>query len=313
VLLGEIIHNPWVNDYFRRRGVVMLTAEQREQIDRHVRPDDWVIVPAFGVTLEIRRRLEAIGCVIIDCSCGDVIRLWRWSEQAVGDGFGVMVFGRSDHDETVVTKSRLAQAGGKYVVAENLEEVRQFARLLMDDAPDSTFLTHFPPALSNADSLRPFEQLAQVSQTTMLYDDTQQVRDILRLAFESRFGPVGEDRLRLQPTVCRATQNRQNAAVELCRSDCDLVMVVGGFGSSNTRHLLDLARRYAPAYLIEDASAIVSRQTLHTWDPQTHRPCTVEQWWPGGGGPWRIGVLAGASSPEVVIGDVLKRLAEFLR
>ena len=313
VLLGEIIHNPWVNDFFRDRNVEILTSSQRqsENIANHVGPNDCAIIPAFGVALPIEAKLAEIGCEIVNCSCGDVIRLWRWSEAEVKQGFSVLIFGKPLHDETVVTKSRLADAGGKYLVVENLDKVRKFAELIEQGA-DVSPRDIFGSQATNADSLKPFEKLAQVSQTTMLYDDTQKVRQIIRSAFEIRFGADNVEKcLRVQPTVCRATQDRQNAAVELCKSKCDLVIVVGGFGSSNTRHLYELAKQYSPAFLIESAQSIISDGELLAWDSELGKACSVHNWLPTQR-PLRVGILAGASSPEIVIGQVVEKIAEFL-
>lgn len=311
-LLGEIIHNPWVNHYFAQRGVRRLTEDQREHLEDFIGPGDCAIIPAFGVPPPIERRLRAIGCEIVDTSCGDVRRLWKWAEHAAGQGFGVLIFGRATHDETVVTKSRLAEAGGSYLVAGDLRQVRQVGELIAGDRPAGELGELFGPDAANAGSLEPFQRLAQVSQTTMLYDDTMEVRRILTEAFSRRFGPEQlPHRLLLQPTVCRATQARQTAAVTLCQSRLDLVVVVGGFGSSNTRHLYELARKYSPAYFIESAQAIRSADALETADIATHEPIVVRDWLPPKR-PLRVGILAGASSPECVIGEVLRRLAEFL-
>ncbi len=312
ILLGQIIHNPWVNEYFRKRGVWILSPDQRDHPEKFITPDDCAIVPAFGVPLGIQQRLEAIGCEIVDTSCGDVRRLWKWAEHAVGDGYGVLIFGRALHDETVVTKSRLAAKGGKYLVAGDLEGVRRLCDLIVSRAAAQDFTESFGPESTNAESAGAMERLAQVSQTTMLYDETMKVRRVLEEAFEERFGREGlSERLRFQPTVCRATQARQSAAVELCRRGCDLAIVVGGFGSSNTHHLYELAREYAPAYFIETARAIHSAEELETYDFEAGRAAIVRDWLPVRR-PLRIAVLAGASSPEIVVGDVLEKLARFL-
>lgn len=312
VLLGEIIHHPWVNEYFQRRGARLLSRAERENVAAHVTREDTAIIPAFGVPPSLEHRLRAVGCRIIDCTCPDVRRLWTWSEQAARDGYGVVIFGRSEHDETVVTKSRLAAAGGAFLVLETLRQVGQFGRLLQSEAGEREFRSAFLPTATNAPGLSAFDRLAQVSQTTMLYDETRRVREILSSAFVARFGREEADRrLRFQPTVCRATQDRQDAAVELCRTGCDLVIVVGGFGSSNTRHLHELALRYAPAYLIEDARSIRSPDELLAYDRVADRAAVLRQWLPSRR-PLRIGLLAGASSPEIVVGEVLQRLAEFL-
>jgi 4-hydroxy-3-methylbut-2-enyl diphosphate reductase len=302
-----------VNAYFQRQGVRILSGEELAELEKLVTAADLAIIPAFGVPPPIEQRLRAIGCEIIDTTCGDVRRLWAWAEQAVERGFAVLILGRARHDETVVTKSRLAAAGGKYLVVGDLQQAGRFCDMIAGKSDAADFRRLFDNEATNADGIAPFERLAQVSQTTMLYDETMALRDLVRASFTRRFGPKDlQGRLMFQPTVCRATQARQAAATELCRSRCDLVIVVGGFGSSNTRHLFEVARRYSPAYFIEDADAVISRQRLQTIDPLTSQPTTAENYLPAGDNI-RIGVLAGASSPEVVVGEVLEKLASFLQ
>ena len=313
-LLGEIIHNPWVNDHFRRRGVSVLTRLEIDNLEKHVTGVDCAVVPAFGVSLEVERRLKAIGCPIIDTSCGDVRRLWRWGEKAVANGFAILIFGRALHDETVVTKSRLAAAGGNYVVAGNLDEVSLLCEFLTGNRPGEAFVEAFGAELTNATDPQPFQRLAQVSQTTMLYNETMAAREILRAAFEKRFSSDSAGvsaRLLFQPTVCRATQDRQSAAADLCSADCDLAVVVGGFGSSNTRHLYELAASRVPAVFIEGAQAIGLDGRIDSFDETATRRVVVRRHLPHRR-PLRIAVLAGASCPEIVIGQVLQKLATFL-
>ncbi|MFW6062504.1 MAG: hypothetical protein ACOC93_06815, partial [Planctomycetota bacterium] len=230
-LLGEIIHNPWVNRYFRERGVRILTRAQRQDLERYVTADDGAVIPAFGVPPAIERWLERIGCEVVDSTCGDVLRLWKWAERAAREGYGVVVYGRPNHDETVVTRARLAEAGGRYLVLRSLEAVETFCGMVAGgrDAPE--FSQVFDDETTNADSLSSFLRLAQVSQTTMLYSDTLRVRERIREAFEERSGAhEAAGRVLFQPTVCLATQQRQEAAVELCSSGCDVVIVIGGAG-----------------------------------------------------------------------------------
>ncbi len=311
-LLGEIIHNPWVNDYFRNRGVTLLEKDDFSRLDELITCKDGAIIPAFGVSPQVERKLNQIGCEIIDTTCGDVRRLWVWAERAAGNGFGVLVFGRAKHDETVVTKNRLAEAGGKYLVVGNLDQTNLFCESFTNCDDPEKFKSAFSPDTTNAESLEPFERLAQVSQTTMLFDDTMEVRRQLHKAFERRFSKKEvEERLLFEPTVCRATQDRQGAAVALCQKELDLVIVVGGFGSSNTHHLYELAKKHSPAFLIEDSCAILSADKLNTMDFEKNEPQTISNWLPGKR-PLRIGVLAGASSPEIVVGEVIEKLSKFL-
>jgi len=311
-LLGQIIHNPYVNEHFHRRGVVILSNEQRQDVERFIGPEDCAVIPAFGVPLPIERRLERIGCEIVDTSCGDVRRLWKWAERAAGEGYGVLIFGKGEHDETVVTRSRLDAAGGKYVVAGSIEQVRRVCDRITGRLPAGRLREGLPGLVANVDSLEPFGRLAQVSQTTMLYDDTMVVRDIILQAFVERYGrEEASRRLQFQPTVCRATQDRQAASVELCSCGADVVIVVGGFGSSNTRNLYRLAREHTCAYFIEGPEAVASAEELHTIDAAGETPTVARDWLPKRR-PLRLGVLAGASTPEVVVGDVMERLAELM-
>jgi len=312
-LLGQIIHNPWVNDYFSGLGVRILDSDQVDRLEDFITPADRAVIPAFGVKVDIERRLGEVGCEVVDTTCGDVRRLWLWACRAAKKGFGVLIFGRAEHDETVVTKSRLDAVGGKYLVVGDLMEAGRFADMIAGGLPLDKFAELFPPVCTNAVSLEPFERLAQVSQTTMLYSDTVAVREIIEEAFTVRFGEgLSEDRLLFEPTVCHATQDHQTSAAELCSFGCDLVMVVGGFGSSNTRHLYELACGYGPAFFIEDADAIVSSDRVIAFDLNLDEPVALDGWLPARR-PLSIGVLAGASSPEIVVGQVIGRLAEFLR
>ncbi|MDP6543065.1 MAG: hypothetical protein QGH60_03685 [Phycisphaerae bacterium] len=312
-LLGQIIHNPWVNEYFSGLGVRILTSDQVDCLEDFITPADRAVIPAFGVKVDVEQRLRKVGCEVLDTTCGDVRRLWLWACRAAENGFGVLIFGRAEHDETVVTKSRLDAVGGKYLVVGDLLETGRFADMITGDLPGEKFTELFPPVCTNAASLEPFGQLAQVSQTTMLYSDTVAVREILEGAFAARFAAdVSEDRLLFEPTVCHATQDHQTSAAELCSSGCDLVMVVGGFGSSNTRHLHELARGYVPAFFIENADAIISADRVIAFDLNLDEPVALDDWLPADR-PLSIGVLAGASSPEIVVGQVIDRLAGFLR
>ncbi len=134
-LMGQIIHNPWVNNYFQHKNVRILSETERMTVERFVTADDCAVIPAFGVSLEIERKLQAIGCEIIDTTCPDVRRLWAWADHAASEGYALLIFGRSGHDETVVTKSRIEAVGGKYLVVGRVEQAHQFADMITGPRP----------------------------------------------------------------------------------------------------------------------------------------------------------------------------------
>jgi 4-hydroxy-3-methylbut-2-en-1-yl diphosphate reductase len=303
-LLGEIIHNPWVNDFFRQRGVTILDRPAWDHLETTLTRDDCAIIPAFGVPLAVEQQLETIGCEIIDTSCGDVRRLWRWASRAAQDGCAIVIYGKANHDETIVTRSRLEAVGGQYVVVATLEQTRTLCELLSRGAPVDAFVEALGADAVHLTDPAAFARTAQVSQTTMLYEDTLEVRRLLTDA-------LGAEHLQFEPTVCQATQDRQQAARDLCDTGADLILVVGGFGSSNSRHLYELARRRTTAWFIEDASAFEPDGSIRAFDETTHAPRVVTEWLPTGR-PITIGVLAGASSPEIVVGQVVERLVAHL-
>ncbi len=310
-LLGEIIHNPWVNDYFRNRGVKILTRRDRGRLEKIIRPEDVAVIPAFGVSPDIHRSLSRIGCEVIDTTCGNVRRLWAWAEQASARGYAVLIYGRANHDETVVTRSRLAEAGGRYLVVGDMEQARAFCDMITEQSSPKQFTEYFGPQRTNAEDISPFTRLAQVSQTTMLFEDTVKVRSMLQEAFASRFDQSDGERLIFEPTVCKATQHRQDAAKRLCHRSPDVAIVVGGFGSSNTRHLYELARRQVRAYFIESPQAIREKDELYGIGPRSGRP-RIHKKFLGDRRPLKIAVLAGASTPEVIIGQVAERISQIL-
>ena len=311
ILLGELIHNPMVNEYFRQQGVKILEQDELELLKEHVTDSDRVIIPAFGAQGEVFSLLQNMGCDLVDCTCCDVRRLWAWSKRAVQDGAGVIIFGRKSHAETVVTKARIAGNGGYYIVLEDLEQTSMFADMIRSG--DKDIRSAFTPAATNASSIEVFYHATQISQTTMLYDETLRLRAALKDVYSLRFSEVDtKPRLRFQPTVCRATQDRQNAAIELCsQGGCDMIIVAGGFGSSNTMHLYQLASSYAPAYLIEDADAILSTDIIIAWNDSLASGHKTEGYMPSKR-PLQIGLLTGASTPDIVTGQIVERLSQLL-
>lgn len=303
-LLGEIIHNDTVNRYFQEQGATMLPEPSLATIQRLAIPGDLFVIPAFGIPVAMEEWLRHFANPghVIDTTCAYVRRIWTFVEAGSSAGATVVIHGKPHHPETVAAVSRaLATPGhaGVFVVP-NLQAARELAAALEAGTGEWPAAAH-PQQIPDT----PIRQIAFANQTTMLFRETQEVGRVVAAGAASRQIPfVATD------TVCKATQDRQDAALELCASRCDLFLVIGGFASSNTTQLYRLAAEQGPAYFIEGASAICST-TLSHWDPVAGKRCETAAWLPLG--PCKIGLLAGASCPHKDIGDVIRTLAHLER
>ena len=300
-LLGPVIHNDTVNDHFRAQGVTILAeAEVPSQLGL-VTPDDIVVIPAFGVPLELedalRRKLPSTQ--IIDTTCRDVRAVWQFMESLQGDGWTILVHGKADHPETRATLSRALRRAGCVVVVPGLASLDSVCGALREGSWEG-----YPRALVHEYGAAPPPSgpVALVNQTTMLHSETLALGAAVRAACD-RAGR----RSQLADTVCRATQDRQDAAVAVCQQHPDLVVVVGGFGSSNTAQLHRLACAAGPAYLVQNAAALEPDCITH-WLPGTGLRCS-RPWLPAN---WTtIGILAGASCPATDVGDVIRWFRQY--
>ncbi len=299
-LLGPVIHNDTVNEHFRAQGVTILSEAEILTGLESAGAGDLVVIPAFGVPLEIetllRRRYP--GAQIIDTTCRDVRAVWMFMESLTGPGWTILVHGKADHPETRATLSRALQRATRVVVVPGLAALESACRALREGswAGYPQTLIHergSPPPASGP--------VALVQQTTMLHSETL----ALGAAVTAACCQAGRHS-QLANTVCRATQDRQDAAVEVCRQRPDAMLVVGGFGSSNTAQLHRLACAAAPTYLVQNAAAL-GAETITHWVPGAALQCT-RPWLPPG---WRtVGILAGASCPASDVGAVIRWFRE---
>jgi 4-hydroxy-3-methylbut-2-en-1-yl diphosphate reductase len=314
-LVGEIIHNPHVNQRMRDMGISFIypDADGRFDFDSLV-PDDVVILPAFGVTLHDFKTLQGIGCILIDTTCGSVLNVWKRVDSYAQEGFTAIIHGKYQHEETRATASQVNRHGGRYVIVRNMDE----ARLLMayieqaGDAPSREALSaHFREKASpDFDPDRDLVRVGAANQTTMLSTESLAIADAFGESMAKRYGPSERDHhFRSFDTICSATQERQDAVKKLMEDPPDIMIVIGGYNSSNTNHLAHLCREYTTAYHISDATCIdVETRTLR------HKPeldaeaaeVEVREWLPEG--PLTIGFTAGASTPNNKIGQTLERV-----
>jgi 4-hydroxy-3-methylbut-2-en-1-yl diphosphate reductase len=311
-LVGEIIHNPHVNSKLRAMGIEFLFRAGGGEFDfSTVTAGDVVILPAFGVTVQDFNRLRDIGCVLVDTTCGSVLNVWKRVEAYAKDGYTAVIHGKFFHEETKATASQVTRhAGGRYLIVRHMEEARAVCRYIEGQGDRTGLLEQFAHAVSAGfDPDRDLVKIGVANQTTMLSNESLAIAAELRSSMARRWGEEAlADHFRTFDTICSATQERQDAVLTLIEEPLDAMVVIGGYNSSNTTHLAAICAQRVPTYHIADAMCI---------DPDTggirHLPAgtTVEtqraSWLPAG--PARIGVTAGASTPNNKIGEAVQRIA----
>ena len=317
-LTGEIIHNPHVNTRLRDAGIRFL-SDSEESIDR-VGADDVVILPAFGVTVRDLEILDRRGCTLVDTTCGSVLNVWKNVRRYARDGYTAIIHGKVRHEETQATASQaLAETDGRYLVLLDRTEAQIVCDVIRGVAKLAAFDAVFDNAMSPGfDPTRDLVRVGLANQTTMLMSESLEIGDMIRRAMVDRYGEatLGTHYVAFE-TICSATQDRQDAVTALLdRHTFDLIVVIGGYNSSNTRNLARICAERAPAYHIAEPGCLVSPSTLR------HRPVstaphdlletTATDWLPAGR-PLSIGVTAGASTPDNIVGQVIEKLVEFGR
>ena len=308
-LVGEIIHNPDVNAQLASMGIRTLAGPCKLTDIDNLSPDDVVIVPAFGAEVAVHERIKARGCQIVDTTCGDVMSVWKRVRQYANDGVTSIIHGKSDHEETRATSSRArdTRGNGHFVVVYDLRETDIVCDYIRGRGDRAAFLEKFANACS--EGFDPDAHLAKVgvaNQTTMLRSETEEVQGRVREAVVARDGNA--DNFRVFDTICGATQERQDALLELLSNPPDLMLVVGGYNSSNTTHLADMAAEKTPTYFVVNASCLESAKKIRHFDTHGKKEISTENWMPSG--PVSLGITAGASCPGNLIEDVLRRFLE---
>jgi 4-hydroxy-3-methylbut-2-enyl diphosphate reductase len=317
-LVGEIIHNPHVNKRLRDAGITFLYPDDRGNFDfAALTTEDVVIIPAFGVTLEAFKQLRDIGCILIDTTCGSVLNVWKRVESYAKDGFTSLIHGKYFHEETRATASQAnTHAGGKYIVVRDMAEASRVMAYI-ERAPDApgreAFVDHFAEKVSPGfDPDSDLVRLGVANQTTMLASESLAIAAAVGQSLARRYG---EDRLaehfRSFDTICSATQERQDAILQIMQDPPDIMVVIGGYNSSNTNHLAHLCREYTTTYHIADARCIdPPAGTIRHKAELAADAAEVEavDWLPVG--PVSIGLTAGASTPNNKIGETIALILE---
>ncbi|MDX1493719.1 MAG: 4-hydroxy-3-methylbut-2-enyl diphosphate reductase [Longimicrobiales bacterium] len=317
-LVGEIIHNPHVNHRMTEMGISFIYPEEDGSFDfSMITPDDVVILPAFGVTLHDFEELRELGCILVDTTCGSVLHVWKRVENYAKDGFTAVIHGKYTHEESRATASQVNKyEGGKYIIVRDMAE----GQLLFDyiakrpgHLSREAFMDHFRDKASPGfDPDVDLKYIGVANQTTMLAKESLAIGWKVHEAMVERFDEEhASTHFRSFGTICSATQERQDAVAEMMEDPPRLMLVIGGYNSSNTNHLAHLCRQHTTTFHVEDAKCIdVESGTIRhkpVLDPEAEESVETD-WLPDG--PFDLGITAGASTPNNKIGEALLRILE---
>src|ERR1700757_2310692 len=310
-ILGEIIHNPLVNEQIAAMGIKNLLGNGREAEIDELSAEDVVIVPAFGTDLITLKKIQERGCQIVDTTCGDVMSVWKRVRQNAVEQVTSIIHGKAEHEETKATASRALGLGmGHYLIVLTLKDTDYVCDYIAHGGDKQEFLSRFEDACSPGfDPDIHLQAVGVANQTTMLRGETEEVQRRIRAAIIKRDGPeLGPKNFRFFDTICGATQERQDALSGLLREKMDLLLVVGGYNSSNTSHLAEMGEAELPTYFVRGANKLESANRITHFNLHQKSETTTDDWLPTG--PAVIGITAGASCPNNLIEETILRVYE---
>ncbi len=316
-LLSEMIHNPTVNEDLLKRGVQFLfDTDGTERIPiSSLKAEDIVIVPAFGTTVQIQEELQKVGIdpYEFNTTCPFVEKVWKRGKQLGKKQYSLVVHGKHRHEETRATFSQSAEHS-EVVVLLNPEEAKILAEIMTGDRPDSDFTKYF--GHKSTPDFDPYEHLKRfgvINQTTMLATETQEVMDILKEAAVKLYGEsdILEHFADTSDTLCYATNENQSATLALAETDADIALVVGGYNSSNTMHLVEILEHQFPTFHVRDKGEIKSELEIQHFDQWKKEILTTTNWLPKDKKPLKVALTSGASCPDVLVDEVMLRVLEF--
>ena len=312
-LTGEIIHNPHVNEKLRGQGIRFL-SDDPTAIDR-LGPDDVVIIPAFGLTVSMLQRLDRSGATLVDTTCGSVLNVWKNVRRYAEGGYTSIIHGKVWHEETQATASHAVEFGGRYLVVYDRSETASVCDYIRRGEDAKRLLHRFANAVSPGfDAASDLERIGLANQTTMLMSESLEIGEMLRAAIQNRYGESELDaRYKAFDTICSATQDRQDAVVGLLRDErIDLMLVIGGYNSSNTANLARLCAERVPTYHVADPECLLSASEIQYRPVGANAEVRASGWLPCQG-PVSVGLTSGASTPDNLVGAAIVRLEAFSR
>jgi len=310
-LTGEIIHNPHVNDKLRAMGIRFLT-DAGESADA-LTATDVVILPAFGVTVSMLQQFERRGCTMIDTTCGSVLNVWKNVRRYAEGGYTSIIHGKVWHEETQATASQAVQYGGTYLVVFDRPETEIVCRYIREGGDRDEFIRRFEKAASPGfDPDRDLQRIGLANQTTMLMTESLEIGEMIRAAMRERYDDAAlPEHYQAFDTICSATQDRQDAVIALLREQpVDLMIVIGGYNSSNTANLARMCHASRPTFHIADPDCLVSAHEIRHRPVGAKSEVTTTGWLPPDG-PLSIGLTSGASTPDNLVGAAIGKLSGF--
>lgn len=310
-LIGEIIHNPEVNRQLEEMEIASLPWREMDEQYDSLNEDDVVIVPAFGAPVSFMDKVESQGCRIVDTTCGDVMKVWRRVRNFAKDGITSIIHGKADHEETRATASRAEgdDGSGHYLIVLTLEDVEKVCRYIVDGVDKEEFFSSFEGSFSkDFDPDKHLNRVGVANQTTMLKSETEEIQNRVRKAVAERDG--SEENFSVFDTICGATQERQDALFEMLKSKMDLLLVVGGYNSSNTTHLVEIGEQELPTFFIRSAECILSLEEVVHFDLEERAEVTSYTEMFERESSAIIGITAGASCPNNLIEETILKVFE---
>lgn len=317
-LLSEMIHNPMVNDDLEKAGVKFLMDTKGNMLVpfSDLNSGDIVIIPAFGTTLEIEEKLKGLGIAIekYNTTCPFVEKVWNRAEVIAKNKYSIVVHGKPQHEETRATFSHSA-ANSPTVIVTDMQETIELAKYINEEKAYENFYKEFEGRYSKGfDVKTDLQRIGVVNQTTMLASDTQAIADYLKNVMIKKFdltaGNVEERFADTRDTLCYATYENQSAVYALLQTDADLAIVVGGYNSSNTSHLVELCEEKLPTYFIRSEEDIISSNEIRHYNLHKKEVLQTISFLPKTK-PARILITSGASCPDSVVEEVIKKLVSF--
>lgn len=316
-LLSEMIHNPGVNADLQNLGVQFIMDTKGNMLMGwdELTSDDIVVIPAFGTTLELEKTLRDKGIEpsLYETTCPFVEKVWNRAEKIGKDGYTIIVHGKPNHEETRATFSH-SQANTHTVVVKDMAQTIQLAKYITGELPANQFYIDFKDQYSDGfDVTKDLQRIGVVNQTTMLASETQGIADYLKQVMITHYKPtienIGDYVADTRDTLCYATNDNQSAVQGMLETDADLAIVIGGYNSSNTSHLVELCELKLPTYFIKDENCLISASLIKHFDLHTHTEIETNNYLPSKR-LLRVMITSGASCPDALVERVMERLAE---